>query len=559
LRLQQPEVPAVVLTGLNDEGVGLKALQLGAQDYLVKEHFPPALLGRCVRYAIERHHSALALRQSEARLSGLISSAMDAVITVDDRQRITLFNPAAEKTFGCSAKEVLGQTLDRLVPERFRPAQAGRRLLFGQIDAAQWKIGRLELIYGLRADSTEFPMEASISQVEVGGQKLVTAILRDITERVRAEAALQLRTQALQAAANGIVITDWEGTITWANAAMASLTGYKPEEVIGKNPRMLKSGKQSEAFYRRLWTTILKGEVWHGELVNRRKNGSYYIEEMTITPVRDHTGEISQFIGIKLDVTERRKAQDEIRKLNQELDKRVRARTAELEAANQEMEAFTYSVSHDLRAPLRGIGGLCDMLLEDYGSSLEPKANAMLERVRGAATRMGHLVDGLLGLSRIGRQPLRRTLTPLGPMVLEVVEEIKQDLKGREIDWRIGSLPTVECDPDLVRQVFVNLLENAAKFTRPREHPVIVVDQMKEGTPTIFVRDNGVGFNMQYAEKLFGVFQRLHRTEEFEGTGVGLAIVQRITHKHGGRVWAEAEVGRGATFCFTLENAGDAA
>ncbi len=210
----QPQVPVVVLTGLDDEAVGISAMQLGAQDYLVKGNSPPPLLGRSIRYAIERHRSALALRGSEARLSGLISSAMDAIITVDNQQRITLFNPAAEQTFGCKAREVLGQTLDRLIPERFRstrngdfrsPLHPGGNLksplerLFGQIDLRRWKTDRLGLIYGLRADGTEFPMETSISQVEVRGQKLYTAILRDISERKRAEEAMmaQLKESAI--------------------------------------------------------------------------------------------------------------------------------------------------------------------------------------------------------------------------------------------------------------------------------------------------------------------------------------------------------------------------
>lgn len=384
-------------------------------------------------------------------------------------------------------------------------------------------------------------------------KEFFVAIFDVITERKRTEAALRLRTKALDAAANGVVIADREGTIVWANAAATALTGYTSDELVGKNPRILKSGRHNEAFYQHLWRTILSGQVWHGELVNRRKDGNLYTEEMTITPVQDHAGEIAQFIAIKLDVTERRRAQEEVRKLNEELDQRVKTRTVELEAANREMEAFTYSVSHDLRAPLRHINAFVDILIEDYGPSLDATARAHLERVRSAAASMGHLVDGLLKLSRLGRHPLTRRLTALGPLVVEAVEEVKLDLKEREIEWRIGLLPTVECDPDLVRQVFMNLLSNAVKYTEPRQHAVIVVDQtVTDGRPVFFVRDNGVGFDMQYADNLFGVFQRLHRAGQFDGTGVGLATVQRIINKHGGRVWAEAEPDQGATFYFTL-------
>jgi len=340
LRWHEPKVPIVVLTGLDDEAVGIRALQMGAQDYLIKGQFPAALLGRCLRYAIERHQTSLALRRSEARLSGLIGSAMDGIITIDEHQRITLFNPTAEQIFGCKAGEVLGQPLDRLVPKRFRSARLNYPQSFRQIDAQGWKAGGLWLIYGLHADGTEFPMEASIAQVEVAGQKLFTFILRDITERKRAEAALQIRTQALEAAANGILITDLQGTIVWANPAITTLTGYELGEVVGKNPRIFKSGQHDKTFYSNLWATILNGQVWHDEVVNQRKDGSFYTEEMTITPVRDRNGEIAQFIGIKQDVTARKVAKAELRialdRLANEVAERARAE-AELVALSHQL------------------------------------------------------------------------------------------------------------------------------------------------------------------------------------------------------------------------------
>jgi signal transduction histidine kinase len=226
------------------------------------------------------------------------------------------------------------------------------------------------------------------------------------------------------------------------------------------------------------------------------------------------------------------------------------------EASNRELEAFSYSVSHDLRAPLRHISGFSKILSEEYSASLAPEAQHHLQRIQEGTQRMGHLVDDLLSLARVGRQGLRLQATSLKSLVEEVISESTPDTAERQVEWKIGNLPFVECDPALMKQVFQNLLSNALKFTRRRSPAVIEIGhQPQAGTPVVFVRDNGVGFNMKYSDKLFGVFQRLHRAEDFEGTGVGLATVQRIVQKHGGRIWAEAEMDKGATFHFTLGNA----
>lgn len=253
------------------------------------------------------------------------------------------------------------------------------------------------------------------------------------------------------------------------------------------------------------------------------------------------------------EIAERKRAEAEVRRLNAELELRVVARTSELVASNQELESFTYSVSHDLRAPLRHVDGYAQILTEDFGPQLPEEAAELLQKIRQGSQNMGHLVDDLLNLSRVGKQQLARQRVPLQPLVESVLKEIQLEAPDRKVDWHVGALPEVECDAGLMRIVFANLLSNALKYTRPREQAMIEVGETERaGETATFVRDNGVGFNMKYANKLFGVFQRLHRAEEFEGTGVGLATVARIIRKHGGKIWAEGEVDKGATFYFTL-------
>ncbi len=284
------------------------------------------------------------------------------------------------------------------------------------------------------------------------------------------------------------------------------------------------------------------------QIVSREKNYSVRAKEA------NQNGELASLVrsfnGMLAQIQER---DAELEKTRNELEVRVEERTAQLEAANKELEAFSYSVSHDLRAPLRHIDAFSTMLANKYGSTLDPAGQRYLNHVREGAKNMGMLVDDLLSMARIGRQELVRKPTDLNLIVQDVLKDIRQDLNGSPIEWRISNLSDFDCDPGLMRVVFTNLLSNAVKYSRNANPPVVEVNQvMRDGLPLIFVRDNGAGFDQKYAHKLFGVFQRLHRSEEFEGTGVGLATVQRIIHKHGGKIWAQGEVGKGATFSFTL-------
>lgn len=282
--------------------------------------------------------------------------------------------------------------------------------------------------------------------------------------------------------------------------------------------------------------------------MGRRKDGSEFPVEISLSPLS--TGQDLVVSAAIRDITARRRAEDEIGKLNRGLLER----NMELAAANRDLEAFTYSIAHDLRAPIRHAHSFSRMLSEELGPSAPPTIQECLRDITESTQDMGRMVDDLLSLARVGRQEISVEVTGLNAVVDDVIHSLGREIGDRDIQWKVGELPFAECDAGLMRQVFLNLISNAVKYTRPRKQAVIEVGQTADGhdQPVVFVRDNGVGFNMKYANKLFGVFQRLHRREDFEGTGVGLATVQRIVTRHGGHVWAQAELGKGATFFFTL-------
>lgn len=347
-----------------------------------------------------------------------------------------------------------------------------------------------------------------------------------------------------------VSITDTAGTIIYANDKFCAISKFTRDELIGQNHRIINSGFHEKEVFRNLWKTITSGKPWKGELKNRAKDGTFYWVHTTIVPFLGDNGKPNQFVAILTDITKRKKAEEEIQKLNIALQNRALA----LETANQELEAFSYSVSHDLRAPLRAVDGFSQMVIADYAERLDSEGKRMLGVIRSEAERMGHLIDDLLTFSRIGRLPVEPVAINMQVLVREVYDELIALEPEREIRFILHPLPSVLGSKSMIRQLWINLINNALKFTANRKVGEIEIgakNDVPDG-PIYFIKDNGVGFDMRYVGKLFVVFQRLHEQKEFPGTGVGLALVHRIIQRHGGRIWAEAEPERGATFYFTL-------
>jgi len=503
----------------------------------------------------ERKVAEEKLRRSQEQLAGVIGSAMDAIISVDGEHRIILFNAAAERMFMYPADDAIGQSLERFIPKRFREGHKQHIENFGRTNVTRRTMGSLGALFGLRADGTEFPIEASISQLESESGKTFTVILRDISERRKAEEELRERTKILDLAP--VLITDLSNRIILWNSGAEKMYGWSSDEAVGQIAHELKRTEFPIPLEKIRSHVFARGK-WEGDLVHTTRDGRSMTVASTWVLHTDEDGNPKAFLKINNDITERKLAEEEVRRLNAELEIRVEERTAQLTAVNKELEAFSYSVSHDLRAPLRHINGFSQALVEDYRDSLDEKARKYLSEIGDASREMSHMIDDVLKLARVSRSEMRTEPVDLSAMAEDTVRDLRMSMPERNIAVKIAPGLKVVGDSRLLRFVVGNLIENAWKFTAgtiAAEIEFAGLDDAAE--PTFFVKDNGAGFDMRYSDKLFGVFQRLHRADEFEGTGVGLATVKRIVERHGGRIWAESEPENGATFYFTLPDKGE--
>ncbi|HZU34770.1 MAG TPA: PAS domain S-box protein [Gemmataceae bacterium] len=542
-----------------------------------------------------------------------VEAAPNGWIMVDATGRITLVNQQTEKLFGYGRDELLGQAVEMLVPDRVRAKHPNlRAAYFANAEPVHMGTGRD--LAGRRKDGTEFPAEIGLTPVRAGGALMVLCTIVDITERKRAQEQLQFKT-LFEAVPGLFLVLTPELRIVAVSDAYLRATMTEREAIVGKgifevfpdNPddpsatgvRNLRDSlervrRNGQADVMAVQKYDIRRPAAEGGGFEERHwspiNSPVFGQDHELAYIIHRVEDVTEFVQLKqpaeepaeladelckraarieadiyLRARELQEANQRLRAANEALqgeiaerkraEERAEALAAQLQISNQELEAFSYSVSHDLRAPLRAIDGFSRILMRDFGSGLPPEAKEYLEDVRTNTLRMGHLVDDLLTFSRLGRQAVRKAIVEPATIVRECFHDLRAQREDRHITLHMGELPPCQADVSLIKQVWLNLLSNAFKYTAKRETAVIEIGHQTSDAPgeqVYFVKDNGAGFDMRYASKLFGVFQRLHRVEEYEGTGVGLAIVQRIVQRHGGRVWADAQPDQGATFFFAL-------
>jgi PAS domain S-box-containing protein len=486
----------------------------------------------------------------ESSLGSLVvESAADGIISANASGHIIQCNKSAARLFGYSASELLGRPLTILMPDRFH----GRHLAgFSRYLATQEPhiVGTSVELAGRTKEGIEVPIELSLATWKSGEEIFFTAIIRDITERRRSQQHLRESEERFRLLVESvkeyaILMLDANGHIASWNSGAERMKGYRADEILGQHFSVFYTPEAVEARHPQaeLETATAQGH-YQEEGWRVRKDGTRFWASVVITALRDPEGHLRGFGKVTHDSTERKKAEETIRQ-----------RAAEVSAANKELEAFSYSVSHDLRAPLRAIDGFSRILLETYSATLDEQGRHYLERVRTSSQRMAELIDGLLTLSRVTRSELQRRTVDWSRMANSIAEELRRSAPGRTVEFVIHPGMRATGDAALLQLVLENLMTNAWKFTSRHPRARIEVGMTaKAGSPTYFVRDDGAGFDMAYAEKLFVAFQRLHDGNEFEGTGIGLATVDRIVRRHGGRIWAEGEVEKGAAFYFTVES-----
>ena len=508
-------------------------------------------LGRRDRRALQHARGGYGLDDSSERLMGILASATDAILTVDEDQKLTLFNAAAERMFGCAASEAIGASLDRFIPQRFREAHRVHIRVFGEEAVPTRAIGAQRELVALRADGVEFPVEATISQITIQGQKLFTAIVRDVSERWRAQEALRESEGRLRAifetAIDGIITIDDRGRIMSFNPAALRIFGYAPEEVIGENVKVLMPAPYHADHARYLQnyldTGVRKILGVGREVTGRRKDGSEFPMELSVANTL--LGDRQVFTGFVRDISERKRADAELARQAEELTR-----------SNVELEQFAHVASHDLQEPLRTVLSFTQLLQDNYAEHLKGDAEEYLRFITDGVRRMHALVQDLLVCSRIDSQGAPFAPADCNDILQRVLDGLRTSIESHHAEIVVEPLPVVVGDATQLGQVFQNLLANAIKF-HGADPPRIRVSAAESDDGWHFaVEDNGIGIDPKYRERIFVIFQRLHTIEEYAGTGIGLALCKRIANRHGGTIWVESELGQGAVFRLSIPKRG---
>jgi PAS domain S-box-containing protein len=500
------DIPVILLTSLSDPQDIIRGLESGADNFIIKPFDENYLLSR-IDYVVANRD----LQQNERLEMG-----------------VEIFFGGKRYFINSQKKQILD-------------------LLISTYESAVKKNEELKKV--------QLELRILNEELEIKVQERTALLTQEIVIRKKNEEELVKLRKAVDTSGEAIFLTDRNGIIQFINPEFTKLYGFTSNEVVGKvTPRILKSGSLSLEDYKCFWDKILNKEIVKGEILNNTKDGKLVVIERTVSPILDEGKNIIGFLAVQRDISERKHAEAEIQKLNSELENRIIERTAQLESAYKELEAFSYSVSHDLRAPLRSINGFSSALLKNYSDKLDEKGKKYLQFVNSATKKMNDLIEDLIGLSRVSRAVLNCSTVDLSLIVNNIISDLRKDDPSRSYEFIIEQGLSAECDKNLISIVIENLLRNSFKYSSKKPNTSIEFNVIKkDGEKNIFfVRDKGAGFNMKYAGKLFGPFQRLHSESEFPGTGIGLATVKRIINRHGGNIWAEGEIENGATFYFTL-------
>lgn len=494
----------------------------------------------------DHNHSGRELADAVERLRSVVNNVVDGIITIDQRGTITTFNPAAERIFGYTGQEVIGENVKMLMPEPYHSEHDG--YIAHYLGTGHAKIiGMGREVVGRRKDGSTFPMDLAVSDFRLGDERFFTGIVRDITERKQAEAELREAEERMRSivdhVVDGIITIDEHGTVESFNPAAGRLFGYTASEVVGHNVKMLMPEPyhaQHDGYLANYLRTGLAKIIGIGrEVVGRRKDGSTFPMELAVSEF--HLGQHRYFTGIVRDITDRKQAELKLQLAAQELAR-----------SNLDLEQFAYVASHDLQEPLRAVAGCVQVLKKRYQGQLDARADELITHTVDGVSRMQTLIDDLLSYSRVSTRGKAFETCDCKAVLKHAQANLEVAINETQAVITLDELPVVKADAAQLTHLFQNLLSNAIKFRSPQPPKIHVGVRHEQGRWVFSVKDNSIGIQPEYFERIFVIFQRLHTRTEYPGTGIGLAICKKIVERHGGQVWVESELGKGSIFYFTI-------